>query len=165
MHTFIYYLGGVKAEETIDYHIRYAWNLIAKHYNNTASQYGATMASGYTLLYIDKNEGTPSTKLGPAMGMEPRSIVRTLSLLEERKLIYRERSQDDGRVVLIKLTEEGLKKRALAKQSVIDLNEFLFKHIEQEKLDTFFEVIQQITASLKQQLNPTKNTNQHETQY
>ncbi|MGB0165376.1 MAG: MarR family winged helix-turn-helix transcriptional regulator [Luteibaculum sp.] len=139
----------MKAEETIDYHIRCAWNLIAKHYNTKAAEYGATMASGYVLLYIDKYEGTPSTKLGPLMGMEPRSMVRTLDLLEQRGLIYREKSKRDKRVVLIKLTPDGLDKRQLAKQSVIGLNQLLMNQISSKKLQVFFEVMEEITDILK----------------
>lgn len=139
----------MKAEESVDYHIRCAWNLISKHYNIEAAKYGATMASGYVLLYIDKNSGTPSTKLGPLMGMEPRSLVRTLSLLEDRGLIYREKSTEDKRVVLIKLTEEGLSKRVLAKESVINLNQMIQSKISNDKLNVFFDVMKDITEILK----------------
>ncbi len=139
----------MKAEETIDYQIRCAWNQISKHYNIEAAKYGATMASGYVLLYIDKNSGTPSTKLGPLMGMEPRSLVRTLSLLEDRGLIYREKSKEDKRIVLIKLTKQGLTKRELAKASVLNLNNLLIQNIEPEKLKVFFEVMLDINQILK----------------
>ncbi|TXC78456.1 MarR family winged helix-turn-helix transcriptional regulator [Luteibaculum oceani] len=140
----------MKAEETIDYHLRCAWNLIARHYNAEAAKYGATMASGYVLLYIDINDGTPSTKLGPLMGMEPRSLVRTLSMLEEKGLIIRQKSKEDKRVVLIQLTDLGKEKRKLAKESVIELNNLLFSKIDKEKLVTFFDVMETITDTLKE---------------
>ncbi len=63
----------MKPEETVDFHIRWAWAKISRYYNAAASPFGGSMSIGYVLLNVDK-EGTPSTKLGPKMGMESRSL-------------------------------------------------------------------------------------------
>ena len=97
----------VKPEETIDFHIKRTWQSISKMYNELASDYGASMATGYVLLNIDLEEGTPSTALGPKMGMEATSLSRTLKSLEEKKLIERKPNPIDGRSVLIYLTDRG----------------------------------------------------------
>ena len=76
----------MKPKETVDFHIRWSWHNISRMYNLKASDFGGTMAIGYTLLNIDK-DGTPSTKLGPKMGMEPRSLTRMIKSLEENGLI------------------------------------------------------------------------------
>ena len=67
----------MKPEESIDFHIRWSWYNISRMYNMVASKFGGSMAIGYVLLNIDK-EGTPSTKLAPKMGMEPRSLTRMI---------------------------------------------------------------------------------------
>ena len=67
-------------------------------YNEEASKYGATMAIAFTLLNIDK-DGTPSTALGPKMGMEATSLSRTLKNMEEKGLIIRKPNPNDGRSV------------------------------------------------------------------
>ena len=72
----------MKPEETFDFHIRWAWARISRMYNAQAANFGGTMSIGYVLLNIDR-EGTPSTKLGPKMGMESRSLTRTLKGMEE----------------------------------------------------------------------------------
>ena len=82
-------------------------------YNEEAAKYGATMATGFVLLSIDKEKGTPSTTLGPKMGMEATSLTRTLKSMEEKGLIYRKPNPEDGRGVLIFLTEFGKEKREL----------------------------------------------------
>jgi DNA-binding MarR family transcriptional regulator len=64
------------------------WSRISRIYNTEAAKYGGSMAVGQILLNIDP-EGTPSTKLGPKMGMESRSLVRTLQTMEEAGLIKR----------------------------------------------------------------------------
>ena len=134
----------MKQEETIDFHIKRTWQSIAKMYNEEAAKYEATMATGYVLLNIDKEEGTPSTSLGPKMGMEATSLSRILKNMEERGLIERRKNPIDGRSVLVHLTELGLEKRADAKQAVVRFNEVIFSAIPEQKLDTFFEVISKV---------------------
>ena len=43
--------------------------------------------------YIDPKKGTPSTSLGPKMGMEATSLSRTLKTMEIKNLITRKRIQ------------------------------------------------------------------------
>ena len=54
----------------IDFTIRHAWHRISRMYNQKAVIHGITMSYGFILMTVEK-EGTPSTKLGPMMGMEP----------------------------------------------------------------------------------------------
>jgi DNA-binding MarR family transcriptional regulator len=106
----------MKPEETIDFNIRSTWHKIARMYNIQASEYGVSMATGMVLLNIDLKEGTPSTSLGPKMGMESRSLTRTLKNLEDEKIIYRQPDKKDKRMVRIFLTELGMEKRDLSKE-------------------------------------------------
>lgn len=137
----------MQREETIDFHIRWAWTKMSKLYNNEASQMGATMAMAYTLLCIDK-KGIPATKLGPMMGMEPTSMTRILKSLEAQGYITRENDKKDGRKVLVQLTKKGKNYRDVSKQKVIQLNNHIKNEIPDEKLEVFFEVIQNINKIL-----------------
>ena len=76
-------------DKTLDYILRATWQSVARMYNEEAAKYGASMAIGFALLSIDKEGGTPSTTLGPKMGMEATSLTRTLKSLEEKGLIIR----------------------------------------------------------------------------
>ncbi|WP_320815646.1 MarR family winged helix-turn-helix transcriptional regulator [Flavobacterium sp.] len=127
-------------DKTIDYILRATWQAVARMYNEEASKYGATMATGFALLSIDREKGTPSTSLGPKMGMEATSLTRTLRSMEERGLIIRKKNPSDGRGVLIHLTEEGLDKRELSKNTVLNFNESIKKHVTEEQLQNFIEV-------------------------
>lgn len=109
-------------------------------YNELASGYGVGMATGYVLLSIDR-KGTPSTALGPKMGMEATSLSRVLKGMEEKGLIERKPNPDDGRSVLVYLTDFGKEKRKDAKRTVINFNQALFDYFEKEKVDSFFEVL------------------------
>ena len=131
-------------DKTIDYILRYTWQTIAKMYNEEATKYGATMATGFALLSIDRENGTPSTTLGPRMGMEATSLTRTLKSMEEKGLIIRKKNPADGRGVLIYLTELGKEKRELSKNTVLKFNETVKANITEEKLQNFMEVAEVI---------------------
>ncbi|UFH45128.1 MarR family transcriptional regulator [Flavobacterium galactosidilyticum] len=131
-------------DKTIDYILRATWQAVSRMYNEEASKYGATMATGFALLSIDKDKGTPSTSLGPKMGMEATSLTRTLKSMEEKGLIIRKKNPEDGRGVLIYLTEFGKEKRELSKNTVLRFNESVKDNISAEKLQHFIEVAETI---------------------
>lgn len=159
----------MKAENTIDFQIKTSWYAISRMYNTYAAQFDMTMAIGYVLLNIDK-EGTPATKIAPALGLEVRSLTRMLKSLEEKKWIRRETNYSDKRIVKIFLTELGKLKRDEAKRGVIFFNELVRQKIGDEKLAHFFEVMDSInvvleenTGDILETLNQQiKNTTSHE---
>ena len=130
--------------KTIDHFLRATWQAVSKMYNGEASKYGASMATGLALLSIDTEEGVPSTSLGPRMGMESTSLSRTLKTMENQGLIRREPNPDDGRSVLIKLTKEGLEKRTLSKEVVIQFNQSIQEAVSEKDLESFYKVIELI---------------------
>ena len=125
----------MKPTDTADFHIRWSWYNISRMYNTQANEFGGTMAIGYTLLNIDK-EGTPSMKLGPKMGMEPRSLTRMIKSLEM--------DNSDKRMVNIHLTETGKKMRNLSRSSVIKFNKTIQEKINNSELKTCFKVLGEI---------------------
>ena len=135
--------------KTIDHFLRATWQAVSKMYNEEASKYGASMATGLTLLSIDTEEGVPSTSLGPRMGMESTSLSRTLKTMENQGLIRREPNPDDGRGVLIKLTKEGLEKRSLSKEVVIQFNQSIEKAVSEKDLESFYKVIELILQKVQ----------------
>lgn len=149
----------MKKEKTIDFHIKWAWHAISRMYNAHAATFGLTMATGYVLLNIDAEEGTPATKIGPLLGMEPRSLVRMLKGLEERGLIRRETDEADKRFVRIYLTDEGRAKRELARDGVIEFNKMIRDKIPLDKLVIFFDVIKDINLLVEEENNKLKATN------
>lgn len=146
-------------DKTIDYVLRATWQAVARMYNEEAAKYDATMATGFALLSIDKEGGTPSTTLGPKMGMEATSLTRTLKSMEERGLIIRKKNPNDGRGVLIYLTEFGKKKRELSRANVLKFNEIVRQNVSEAQLQSFMEVAQKINEIiLDKNIFNTENT-------
>jgi len=133
-------------ELAIDQFLRSTWLSVQKMYNEQAAKFNSTMVMGFTLLSIDPKNGTPSTSLGPKMGIEPTSLSRTLKNLEERGLIVRKPNPEDGRSVLIILTEDGLEMRNVSKEVVLNFYEAIDEKISPEEMNTFYRVLQKINA-------------------
>jgi DNA-binding MarR family transcriptional regulator len=129
-------------------------------YNDEAQNFGASMATGFALLSMDKDKGTPSTSLGPKMGMEATSLTRTLKSMEEKGLIIRKKNPEDGRGVLIYLTDFGREKRELSRNTVLKFNDTVKKHVSEEKLKHFSEVTDIINDLIieKKIFSPRENT-------
>jgi DNA-binding MarR family transcriptional regulator len=120
--------------------LRATWQAVSRMYNEEASKFDGSMAIGFALLSIDKEDGTPSSYISNRMGMEPTSLTRTLKTLEEKGLIIRKKNPDDGRGVLIYLTDLGKEMREQSKATVLKFNEVVKQNITEEKLNHFMEV-------------------------
>ena len=126
-------------KKTIDAALRSSWNAVSKMYNKEAFKFDSTMATGFALLNIEPS-GTPSSSLGPKLGMESTSLSRLLNSMENKKLIERHPNPIDGRGVLIFLTPFGKKKRDDSKAVVLNFNRVVEKKLSEIQIKHFFEV-------------------------
>ncbi|MBL3654685.1 MarR family winged helix-turn-helix transcriptional regulator [Fulvivirga sediminis] len=139
----------MKREETIDHNIKTTWHAISRMYNQQAAKEEITTSIGFVLLNISSKEGTPATKIAPLMGLESRSLTRVLKNMEEKGLIYRKPDASDKRSVRIHLTDVGKRKKEFSRQTVLAFNNHLKEEISNEKLNTFFEVIETINRTIE----------------
>ena len=139
----------MKPEETVDYNIKVAWHAISRMYNTQAARYDITTSIGFVLLNIDQELGTPATKIAPLLGLETRSPTRILRSMEEKGLIYKQADTQDKRSVRIFLTELGLEKKEVSRQTVRHFNQKVREKIPQGQLDVFFKVAGQITSMIE----------------
>lgn len=121
MHSFYPYLRGMKPFDTIDFHLRWGWTKLSRLYASEAERRGIPFSYVFILLHTER-EGTPSTQLGPKMGMESTSLSRSLRGMETLGLIERVPDTSDGRVVRVFLTNEGVAARRQARDLVVTVN-------------------------------------------
>ena len=134
---------------TLEQELRYTWLSISKMYNEEASKYGGSMAVGFALLSLNPKEDTSSTSLGPKMGMESTSLSRTLRFMEDENLIQRIPNPEDGRGVLIKLTERGMEFRNYARELVMTFNKTITNEVGENSVKNFYHVIDRINKLIK----------------
>jgi DNA-binding MarR family transcriptional regulator len=141
--------------ENVDLILKSTWLAVSKMYSEMAQDHDATAVQALTLLKIDPKEGTRSTNLGPKMAIEPTSLTRIIKLLEDNGYIYKEKTTNDKREVIIKLTEKGLNSRNLSKEAVVTFNKKVAEKIPAEKLEIFKNVLNDI-LKIANELNNKK---------
>lgn len=147
----------MRKEETVDHVIKTAWHAISRMYNQQAWKHDITTAIGFVLLNIHSEHGTPATKIAPLMGMEARSLTRTLKTMEEKGLIRRAPDANDKRSVRIFLTDRGKEKKEVSKETVLNFNNRVRDQIAPQKLRTFFIVMNEIYALAAQGLTEAED--------
>ncbi len=75
---------------------------------------GLTYTQYVTLLVLWEEDGQSVSALGERLFLDSGTLTPLLKKLEQRGLVRRERSREDERVVLVRLTDEG---RALKEQA------------------------------------------------
>lgn len=145
--------------DLIDFIIRHSWHRISRMYNQMAAVEGMTMSYGFILMMVEK-EGTPSTQLGPKMGMEATSLSRTINAMEVDGLIRRSSSEKDKRITLVFLTELGVQKRKMVKQFILEFNEKLTSKLKKKDLEGFFIVMNALDESVDEIVDNKKVINE-----
>ena len=133
----------------VDFVMRQTWKNIEKMYNLEASKYDVTFSMSFTLISIDPKNGSPSTSIGPIMGLESNSISRILNSMENKKLIIRRPDPSDGRGIIISLTKLGLKKRKIVIEKIRHFKDLVRSKIDTSDLDTFHKVASQVNDIIK----------------
>ena len=154
---FFYTFVIMEKNLSIDHQLRATWQAVAKLYNEEAAKHNSTMATAFVLLNIDYENGTSSTALGPLMGMEPTSLSRILKTMEDKGAICRVKNPDDGRGVIIKLTDYGKEMREVSKGHVFQFNNVIREHVSEEELNHFFKVTKTINRLIADKLIYTKS--------
>ena len=137
-------------KKRIDFVMRDGWRNIEKMYNNEALKYDVTFSIGFTLISIDPENGSPSTSIGPTMGLESNSISRILNSMENKNLITRKPNPSDGRGIIISLTKLGHNKREIVIQKIRQFKNLLRSRIEPSDLDTFLNVSKQVNEIIEE---------------
>ena len=134
----------------VDFVFRQSWKNIERMYNNEASKYDVTFSIGFTLISIDPEKGSPSTSIGPIMGLESNSISRILNSMENKNLIIRRPNPNDGRSIIISLTKLGLRKREIVIQKIKQFKNLLRSRIDPSDLETFHRVSSQVNEIIEE---------------
>lgn len=148
-------------QPTICYSIKASWHMISRMYNSYAIHQDISISTAYILLNLSMEKGVPSTQIGPLLGMESRSLTRTLKSMEEEGLVRRHHDTKDKRLVYIYLTDKGREKRRVATAVVKQFNKAIYHEISAGEMDTFLRVLDKINDIAEN--NHDKNKEQYDT--
>ncbi len=112
---------------------------LMKAYQLTGTQYNMLR-----ILRGAGSEGVTCSQAGERMVTHDPDITRLLDRLEARKLIVRERSREDRRVVVTRISAEGL---GLVNSMDVPVNQFLKEHLGhlgKQKLEQLIELLESL---------------------
>lgn len=130
-------------DSTVDYYLKITWQSIANKYNHLTAKHGFTQATGHLLINIRK-EGIPVTRIAGLLGVKSTSLSRMLQGMEQQGLIYRKADSQDKRSVRVFLTEEGQKKREIAKNIAREFNSYLDSFMKDEERRKLIDTLERL---------------------
>lgn len=93
-------------------------------------------------------EGLTCREVGNRMITRDPDITRLLDRLEKRRLISRKRDDKDRRIVLTRITEQGLDLLARLDQPVRDMHRKLLGHLGQDRLRALTQILDACRSEL-----------------
>jgi DNA-binding MarR family transcriptional regulator len=134
----------LNSNQSPDFLIKTAWHSIQRMYSEIARKEGVSQAMGFVLISISKYGSSPS-EIAKKVGVKSISLTRTFNALEERKLITRNEDVNDGRKVILKLTEEGIEARKIIKEVINDFNDLILQKLSENEIS----ILQKITFTIE----------------
>lgn len=139
-----------KKRRSVDFSLKATWLAISKLYNMLGIAHGITHSNGFVLLNIDREHGTPATKIAPSLGMEARSLTRMLKTMEENGWIEKGSDPNDKRKAIIKLTDVGKTKRELSRITVKYFHHKIAERVSTEDMNVFYDVMDKINLVIEE---------------
>lgn len=126
-----------RISHSVEVHSRFLW----QEFGLTAPQLG-------TLRELqDRTEGTP-TQIAEWMSISPATVAGILKRLHERKLIHRDRDQEDGRSIVVRISEEGKRLAAEAPSLLRDNFRCNLRRLESWERTQILSVLQHVACMM-----------------
>ncbi len=115
---------------------------------NSNSLKNFTIGQGRILKLLTIKPEISQKELHGMLDISKQSLAETLSKLEKNGFIVREPSEEDRRVLIVKLTEEGKKEISTFENEAVNSYN-VFKDVSDEELKIFGNVLDKIIVNLE----------------
>lgn len=141
-------LNTLKTEETIPMRLRRAYLTMHRAAQAHFTLLGVT-ADQYVLLTVLADEdGVTQSEIGERMSSDANTIGAMLRLLEGKKLIRREKCDDDGRARRVYLTAAGRRLQKELIESSRELHERIESSISAAERKLMFSILDRLTSTI-----------------
>ncbi len=100
------------------------------------------------LLILGRAGATAMCEIAGAVGLSMSSVTGLVDKLEEKKLVRRERSLDDRRIVRVELTEYGRETHTLAMEGHVEFARGLLEALTSQEQDALIVLFRKLAARL-----------------
>ena len=139
--------------QTNEQFMRLQHDLRRYYHRNMAKKegFGPHRGQGRVLTLLKMNPEISQKDLTFVLGMRPQSVGELLQKLEDKELITRKASDQDRRIMIIRLTDLG-KEEAEKISERPDFGEELFADFTDEEKEEWSRLVEKLSETLKNQL-------------
>jgi DNA-binding MarR family transcriptional regulator len=127
--------------------ISFTYRSVQKHFARELAQYHIGWGHFAILMSLYNQEGRSQDSLAQSKGFDKTMIAKSILRLEEEGIVYRKIDQEDKRIKRLYLTEKGRKLRPEMERIGIELNVFLLKGFDSDKLSSATEIVRKIALN------------------
>jgi DNA-binding MarR family transcriptional regulator len=128
-----------KLDDSIGYQVRMAYVAIRRHFEVAMERLDLTQKQTSVLWLIEANAGVSQIALANELGMDRASMMAIVDRLEERGLIVRKRSAEDGRRQELNVTAKGRKILTQAKAAIHEHEKWIGQKFTKAELNGFVD--------------------------
>ncbi|OGO38684.1 MAG: hypothetical protein A2W35_07105 [Chloroflexi bacterium RBG_16_57_11] len=103
------------------------------------------------LCVVAKQDGLTQSEIAGQLSVQGATVTNMLQRLEEAGLVNRSRDPEDNRLVRVYLTEAGRQKERSINEQFGNMQELIFKGINDEERALLLRLLQQIILNITEQ--------------
>jgi len=127
--------------------ISFTYRSVQKHFARELAQYHIGWGHFAILMSLYNQEGRSQDSLAQSKGFDKTMIAKSILRLEKEGIVYRKIDQEDKRIKRLYLTEKGRKLRPEMERIGFELNVFLLKGFDSDKLSSATEIVRKIALN------------------
>ena len=127
------------------YRIRLAYVAVRRHFDEAMAHLDLTQKQTGVLMLIGANGGVSQITLANELGMDRASMMAIVDRLQERGLIVRKRSPEDGRRQELYVTAKGRKILTRAKSILVTHEKWIASRFTGREMNALMNGLKRIT--------------------
>jgi len=128
----------------VGFHIRLAHGAVYRHFTETFTDLDLTQKQVSVLWLVDDHPDIAQTDLAHRMRMDRATTMAIINRLEARDLLIRGKSETDGRKQTLNLTAAGQEMLRVAKQAILDHENWLKSRFSDKEVTKLIELLTRI---------------------
>ncbi|MBP0599676.1 winged helix-turn-helix transcriptional regulator [Herbaspirillum sp. LeCh32-8] len=143
-------------ESHLGFWLRFVSNHVSARFAALVEEQGITVSEWVALRHLFDSDGAAAGELVDTLGMTKGAVSKLVGRLEEKQLLARAASPEDGRAQTLALTAQG-RKLVPALAELADKNDALFfGHLPAEKREELIAILREITQRHQLRALPTE---------
>lgn len=128
-----------------------------KYVGRALSSFGIKASEYPFFIVLSKNGSLSQHDLSELSGVDEAQTVRVMKSLEEKGFVTRIRSQEDKRVILVNLTEMGIKLKPLIEEALNQWHAAVTDSLSPKEIDKVCHIMNEFATRSWELVNQNKN--------